>query len=83
MRGNNQARVGHILAFPGFDITKAYPCPFGVTAITALPSSIFCAMYSGVRFAIPVPLALADDSISSVMIVRMFIAGVATRMIIF
>jgi hypothetical protein len=37
-----------------------------VTAITALPSSIFCAMYSGDLFAIPVPLAFAEDSISEV-----------------
>ena len=32
---------------PGFDITKANPMPSVVSAITALPSSIFSDMYSG------------------------------------
>jgi hypothetical protein len=40
-------------------------------------------MYSGERLAIPVPLTLADDSISAVMIEAYFIsAACAVRMII-
>jgi hypothetical protein len=55
-----------------------------VSAITALPSSIFWQMYSGVRRAIPVPRAFADASISSVMIfAKPLSADVATLIIIF
>jgi hypothetical protein len=50
-----------------------------VTAMTALPSSIFSSIYAGERLAIPVPRALADDAISSVMVVAYLVsAAVAT-----
>ena len=69
-RCNNQTLSWlHIHHDSMFRYNKSQPiCHLLVTAMTALPSSIFSAIYSGERLAIPVPLAFADDSISSVMV---------------
>jgi len=49
--------------------------------MTALSSCIFLATYSGERWAIPVPLAFAEDSISAVIVVAYDISAAVAVLI--